>query len=255
MEGTNIYEIRPSTNKGLGVFANEHIPRGSRIVCETPIFTAPSEPGLLDVNDVYYRFSFLQGEDREKYLQLHAAQVMTDFIMSDVATNFPQILREHIAKVVSIFETNAFKMESTRGEGTSGIFAIASRINHSCSPNANQTWNSRIGCLTVHAIKDIPINEEITIPYVFPTLDRSQRLSGLKGYGFVCTCPICDDFATSTPSGEVSRKRRQQIYRLDQDLTFFTERNSVFGQQMLGPLNTCLIDQSGAEQLLNPCRN
>jgi hypothetical protein len=174
MEGRNIYRIRPSPNKGLGVFPNRPIPRGYRIICERPILTAPREPGLLDVNDVFNRFALLQEKDKEKYLQLHAAQIQTDFILPTVATSFPKQFREHIAKVASVFETNGFKMESTTEEGTSGVFPIASRINHSYSPNANQTWNSRIGCLAVHAIRDISVNEEITIPYIFPTLDYHQ---------------------------------------------------------------------------------
>lgn len=251
MEGSGVYEIRPSTNKGLGVFARVHLQRGCRIICEHPILTAPREHGILDVNDVYGRFSLLQDGDRETYLRLHATQAMTNFILPTIATCFPQNLREHVANTVSIFETNGFRMESNTETGTSGIFPLAARINHSCSPNASQAWNSRINSLTVHAIRDISIGEEITISYVSSTLDRHQRQSALKGYGFVCGCPACDDSTAAPPCENVSQKRRQQIYRLNEDLSFFVRRNSVAGQRVLGPLNACLVDRYGAEKPLN----
>jgi hypothetical protein len=63
MDGTGLCEIRPSANKGLGIFATTPIRRGWRVVCEKPLFIAPKEPGVLDINDVFRRFTDLHESD------------------------------------------------------------------------------------------------------------------------------------------------------------------------------------------------
>ncbi len=217
-----VSEIKSSPGKGLGVFATRPIPRGYRIVCEKPIMTALREPGFLDIHHVYDQFDRLSQEDQDKYFTLHTAQEKIDFILPSTNKILPRPIRHRIAKAVSIFETNGFRLETSTESGTSGVFATTSRFNHSCTPNANQDWNTNIGSLTVHAVKNITVAEEITIPYVFLCSDRRQRQLSLEGWYFKCSCFACDMFR---PNWKVSEKRRRQIYRLDQDLNFFRERN------------------------------
>jgi SET domain len=117
----------------------------------------------------------------------------------------------------------------------SGIFPFASRANHSCFPNAYQTWNGQIKRHNIHAIKDIPVGEEITLSYVSPMLDPDQRRQSLqKRYGFLCTCRACDDKVATTP--------RQKIYRFNQELISVLTPN---------PSGFLVIDRFRMDQTLN----
>jgi hypothetical protein len=62
-----------------------------------------------------------------------------------------------------IIKTNALSLGS--GSMVGGIFPIISRINHSCRPNTQHTWNSSTEHETIHTIRDIQKGEEITISY------------------------------------------------------------------------------------------
>ena len=126
---------------------------------------------------------------------------MIDFQLRAIPQHYPQEFRGEIAKIASIFETNAFNIISTTEGGISGIFSSA-------SPNANQIWNSRIESLTIHAIKDILIGEEITISYVSTMLDRDQRQSVLQYYGILCTCAACD----ASSEGVIDRSKIEQPF-------------------------------------------
>lgn len=167
-----LYVIKESPGKGLGMFAAKDIPKGTRTLAERPFFTlaeVPDSPtdqiGSNNITDAIRR---LPDSERRKFLSLHCpARYDCDIIFS-------------------IYEANSFEM----GNGT-GICLDASRINHSCIPNAHYSWNSTIKQETVHAMKDIRKGEEITISYVpaINTLEERQRL--LRPYVFTCDCPAC----------------------------------------------------------------
>jgi SET domain/WD domain, G-beta repeat len=234
------YEIRPSTSKGQGLFATRPIKRGSWIICEKPMFTAllPGSFNFSYLIDIYKGFSNLQEKEKNQYLQLHASEQMIDPLVSAVPTEYKEHARKaEEVKVTAIFETNAFNIVSTKEGEVSGIFYYASRINHSCSRNAHYTWNSRTETLNIHAIRDIATGEEITISYVPIMFDRYKRRSSLwKRYGFLCTCPACDD--------KISREGRQEICQLNQSLTSFLK--SCVSQS-----GFFVIDRSGIEKTFN----
>ncbi|KAK8151217.1 hypothetical protein BKA80DRAFT_184592, partial [Phyllosticta citrichinensis] len=74
------------------------------------------------------------------------------------------------------------------------ICAEASRLNHSCTPNIQFTWNENVlgGAITMHALRDILPGEEITASYVDllrSTAERKEKLH--NAYGFDCACAVC----------------------------------------------------------------
>ena len=117
------------------------------------------------------------------------------------------------------FVVNRYWMaEDDRGDNITGLFLQASRINHSCVPNASYAWNEELQRLTVHATVDIPQNKEIFVnynvgDYLETTIQRQQGLR--KDYGFDCRCPACD-FGTSF--GRASDDRRNAMRDLKNDL-------------------------------------
>ena len=79
-----------------------------------------------------------------------------------------------------------------------GIYDMPSAMNHSCAPNALQTFSyGEPGCLPslmVTACQDIPAGQEVCIAYTdvtCPIAIRQERL--LQGYYFQCSCEVCND--------------------------------------------------------------
>lgn len=95
----------------------------------------------------------------------------------------------------------------------SGIFPLASRLNHSCLPTAEPTFAS--SRLTVRALAPLDPSAEITISYLGPRLllpaaDRQAWL--FKSFGFLCECDACTvDFAASDELRARSAALKQTI--------------------------------------------
>ena len=72
-----------------------------------------------------------------------------------------------------------------------GVFPSAARFNHSCDPNAHQSFDS-FGCVTVDTVRRVEKGEELTIPYVDTRLPREERRAKLrKNFAFDCACARC----------------------------------------------------------------
>lgn len=195
-----LYIIKPSPGKGLGMFAAKDIPKGTRILAGKPFFTLAKRPKISPTNpyapnDITAAFDRLSASGQRKYTSLHCPE------------------RYDCSVLVSIYEANSFEM----GVGT-GICLDASRINHSCIPNAHFSWNTNIERETVHAVKDIRKNEEITISYVPAICTLKKRRRQLRPYVFTCDCPAC---RIDTDFGRSSRVRRRQMLSLHNEIADF----------------------------------
>jgi hypothetical protein len=70
-----------------------------------------------------------------------------------------------------------------------GIWAIASKMNHSCLPNTEQ---SIIGdSLLLYATRDIEANEELTMCYGSFDDPAEKKKAFRKNWGFRCSCELC----------------------------------------------------------------
>ena len=190
-EGENaLWELRPSPGKGIGMFAKSKILRGTRILADRCLINLPQPKALL--TDIERAFDQLSPSQQKAYMELHCPD------------------RPGRSPVVRIWEANCFRVD----EGA-GIFLKASRINHSCTPNAHFAWNANIQRETVHAIVDIPASKEIFISYCYPHTDIYHRQQKLEPYGFDCDCRPCSQ---DTPSGRTSEACRRRIDELAQKI-------------------------------------
>jgi len=83
----------------------------------------------------------------------------------------------------------AILKRNTFGEN---LYDGISRLNHACSPNAQQltTHNPYLG--HVQAILPIEMDEEVTISYIVSnTLTEVERKAQIRSWGFTCTCDWC----------------------------------------------------------------
>jgi hypothetical protein len=177
LDGRWLIEVKETPEKGLGIFAKMQIPRGTRIIAETPLLRATAfSTHCVNVQDAFERLSSAK---QHAYLQLHGYASPT--LKKD--NNWPS-LPELNRKVLAIFAANRWG---------SDVFWLASRFNHSCIPNVHNAYNPTIRMETFHSTRDIEAGEELTISYVSGISVRDERQAQLKSWGFQCSCPACED--------------------------------------------------------------
>lgn len=72
---------------------------------------------------------------------------------------------------------------------SAGIWINASYINHSCLPNIQTAFIGDM--MIIRAAKDLDAGSELTYSYIGLLGTYEERHSGLKHYGFQCTCGRC----------------------------------------------------------------
>ncbi|OLN97537.1 N-lysine methyltransferase SMYD2-A [Colletotrichum chlorophyti] len=189
-----LWEIRPSPGKGLGLFALRAIPKGTRIVDESPLFTI--DPGELVKGQgfafgaiataVDAAFSGLNATARAAYLSCPEHRGADDAGWS----------REAL-----IFRTNGYTMA---GGGAIGIFPRIAKVNHSCRPNAGNVDVG--GRRVIWAGREIAAGEEVTTTYAPLAQATEERRARLAQWGFRCDCRAC--------AGREDDGKRVEIKRL-----------------------------------------
>lgn len=168
------YAIRALAGKGKGLVATTRIAKGTRLLSEVPIFKVPRDnPDIDDLERIIA--SEVDG--------LNDDQQRSFFDLTNIYGN------AHSGPL-GIARTNVLPLGSKSNSG--GLFLEASRINHSCRHNAQNTWNENIGQLTIHALRDIEVGQEITISYLTSTSEYTERQRFLKErFKFECKCELC----------------------------------------------------------------
>ncbi|KAI0169855.1 SET domain-containing protein [Hypoxylon sp. FL1284] len=193
-QNSDLFEVQQIPGKGKGLVALRDMPKGTRILRESPLFTVRSMPRA-DLNKAMTsKLGALSKEQQRQFLSLH--------------NNFPG---QHA--LAGIVKTNALPCGS--GSSTGGIYLTICLINHSCLPNAHNNWNEEFEVETIHAVKPISAGEEITIDYTDCGPSHIRRLKLRESFGFDCQCPAC-----SQPPKELeaSDARRVQMERLDESI-------------------------------------
>jgi hypothetical protein len=190
------YCIKVIPGKGQGMIAASQIPKGARILSETPVFIVPK-----------YDFDF-------QHLECVVTGEVGRLIESQRKAFFAlhNIYGDSHSNELGIARTNVLPLGSNASQG--GLFLEASRINHSCRHNAQNTWNSALGRLTVHALKDIKKGDEITISYLAASENYAARQARLKAaFDFDCNCSLC---SLPIEQRKMSDQRLDKITRLDE---------------------------------------
>ncbi|KAL4258231.1 MUB1/samB family protein [Pleurotus pulmonarius] len=105
------------------------------------------------------------------------------------------------------FGNNNFTIHSHLNSFAHGIFPLASRLfNHSCAPNAAARYKlvqGQVVTMEVVALRDIPEEEEICIPYLDPALLQTRQQIFQLTYGFQCTCISCEGLKSVKSVGPI----------------------------------------------------
>lgn len=190
------FVVQDIPGKGKGLISTRSLSPGECIISEPPLFTTVSLTNANTIEqDLRQIIKSLPKDSQRAFLSLH--------------NNFPG----SPTPFSNIVRSNGYPLGPSSEIG--GIFPLVSRLNHSCSPNAQHAYNERLGRMLVHIIRPIPQNGEITLSYI-PGGPSSQRQMELKqNFLFICTCELC-----SLPPSE-KRKSDERLSRaavLDQEI-------------------------------------
>jgi len=179
------YSIRHIDGKGLGFVAVKELSPGDKVLEENPI------------------------------IQFNAGEVRNP---SYVRSLFTQLSQDEVGLVRRLY--NAFPKEADFDVGIlrtncyglgvdgkqSGLFLCLSRMNHSCRPNCERTWDPICETETLYALQYIRPEEELMVWYDDMTdLTREERQSSLsERWRFECACECC------SLTGEAQRESDQR---------------------------------------------
>ncbi|KAK8061523.1 hypothetical protein PG994_007889 [Apiospora phragmitis] len=155
------FEIRKSNLGGYGAFACQDLKWGQQILLEHELFHA-------DHVTLYDEFDKLTDRSQQAFKRMASHSPNSGF-----------------DKVTSIFRTNSFNV----GEGQAGIFLVAARFNHACSPRNSISYKfdhhhgKRRIIFTMS--QDVAAGTELTITYASSPDDLFAQ------WGFVCKCGGC----------------------------------------------------------------
>ncbi|TRM70310.1 hypothetical protein BD626DRAFT_390788 [Schizophyllum amplum] len=194
---TDTFVIRRAGDKGLGMFTTSALRVGAIALIEHPTVIAPFVLGLTDTPACDF------------YDDLFGSLPMRQYeMLMGLANCMP---RTSVGHAEGVMATNALAIElDVPATGSNqelsthrAIFMQASRINHSCSPNAKWEWDRKTLSLTLRAVRPIRAGEEITINYVDPAVPRAERRASLRTtYHFDCNCAAC---ARGDPRSDIAR--------------------------------------------------
>ena len=178
-------EIHEIPEKGLGVVAKRDLPKGTRIIKETPVLFSD-----WDMESIHRIYRSLDESKRREIERLCHAPVQRGPM-----------------NPVDLY--NVWKAIPSRH---AGILLLISRINHSCVPNAILYPHMTLQQIVIHLTRNVRAGEEITISYCdpchLPTSDeRNKQLQTL--YHFTCSCPAC------TTDKAASDRRRAELRNTD----------------------------------------
>lgn len=159
-----------------GIFAIANIPEGTRILSESPILKLPRHSTNYATVTRPVVGSRLSGQNDNE--QGYLKDLINAYHCRDGSRPLGNV------------QTNCLYLDQA---GTLiGIFVKASRLNHSCNPNAWYSWNDTIGQLNIHAVRNIRAGEEVTISYLTTVLEYSERQLVLRErFKFSCKCKLC----------------------------------------------------------------
>nr|POE71874.1 set domain-containing protein 5 [Quercus suber] len=196
-----LYTLHGSHGKGMGLFTNQFISRGTLIISEKPLMSVTN--GLHQVVRAYNALCEAQKTSYDQlcfyqpqYLDLESASraCLADAVYAHMdSTDRTSVVADQV-RTMGRFAANNF---ATIDEDHLAIFTTIARINHSCVPNVYHFYNAYENRMTVYTSQDIAEGAELHLNYIQGASTyqvRGQRIEQLRGkYGFTCHCPACSD--------------------------------------------------------------
>jgi len=191
------------------MFPNAGHPSPTVLLCSRILHYSSKTPEVArKFEQLCFNTNDLSEKDKEEYLQVmrNCSKLLRFFDPYGEACDKARILTERPSegyKFMSRIMLNGFTISTLDQQGVGiGIYPEASMINHSCRPNAVQSFyffppgddeqerKSNVPMLQITMCQKVSAGEEITISYcdcASPTYKRRKEL--WEGYKFHCYCP------------------------------------------------------------------
>ncbi|KAH6629470.1 hypothetical protein C7974DRAFT_394552 [Boeremia exigua] len=193
----DLFSVRPSEGKGLGVFALHDLDIGDIVMREAPILKIDPPDYVRGTGYPMAQVTELVRKEFES-LSLDAQEEVMSLTYHATAVE-----EATMDKLGIIFRTNAYNTDEQIG-----LFPKIARINHSCRPNTSYYWSNKLNRRVVYASRKIKKGEEFFVSYIGLLSTHEERQKRLNRYGFRCTCEAC---AAEQIVKQVSDKRRVEI--------------------------------------------
>lgn len=207
----------------MGCIANRTILLGERILMERPLFTI----------------------SHDHYYESEAIDIAVNGLSDDQKAAFNELCQSQEVygaerKAHCIFMNNALPLGLAKDAGY-GLFPVAARLNHSCTPNVSHSWNSGLGMEVIHAGRAIEEGEELLTCYIQPEQTRDRRQRHLKNhFGFDCACKACSLIELGDEMLAKSNERRSRLAWLNSELASEKEEEAMQRSGSKAALDLCL---------------
>ncbi|GAA6004549.1 hypothetical protein JCM10207_000929 [Rhodosporidiobolus poonsookiae] len=115
-----------------------------------------------------------------------------------------------VYEIKSVFLTNAFPV----GDKDLGALCLTgAKLNHSCRPNVERTWDEDANKMVFVALTDIEAGEEFTVAYVdvlYSSTNRQARVQSICG--FTCVCEVCTFFSKNRAASNRRRIEARSLW-------------------------------------------
>jgi hypothetical protein len=225
----DFFTVKKTLDSGLGAYATRFLPRFTLILIEEPVLRGEelANAKIFHQNgthscqhdDEYYLRDVVGVDDtsRCRLWKMHDQYVKT---YSNTSTDIDHSLLEE-KRLFGIIESNAF---FSTDENSLGLYPIAARLNHSCSPNVGYGFDG--WTIRMYTTRDVQPGEELTDCYsdVVYHGSREFRQEYLEEkFHFQCQChAICCN--SSLDIVKVSDERRSRLKFLTMMLGNRSER-------------------------------
>ncbi|KAG8165048.1 hypothetical protein KVR01_005323 [Diaporthe batatas] len=240
------------------------MPAGTRILSETPLITVPGahkdrslaenvaavckEVIRVNIDTHYDLFDF----SRRLKCDQQIIEAVENFFKQPMPAHLLSWSVKSFSKIFAFYQGHAVDLP---GKDASALFYRYSRINHSCSPNAQAYYDPAKQRHQVQLVRDVKAGDQIFVSYIsgteFPRELRHANIL-LDGHKFVCDCTLCN-----SQEAEAVLKRIPDLYR---ELSDFRNRVYSYGRPQQAnsasiPRKEALGALSKVEELLGILRH
>ncbi|GAA5971954.1 hypothetical protein JCM11641_001585 [Rhodosporidiobolus odoratus] len=196
-----LYEVKELSGKGKGLVATADLAPDSLILLDRPLLVyVPSAIPRPHINAILSRaLAPLSREQQEAFLGLHncfSSSASDGALLGRAETNGLPVVS------LSDLPTSA----NADAVSYTGVFPLASRINHACDANCRLEWSAEDWVLRVKTSRAVKKGEELCISYIVPFQKRRERREELRvKWRFECMCGWC-----SLPDAESAKKDEER---------------------------------------------
>jgi hypothetical protein len=240
---THNTKIRESSGRGRGMFATRDMDSGEIIICEKAFCVVWRHE-----NEALTAMTYDGRDDRIRVVPAGLCKAIVQKLLNnpsqvdkvmDLYGDYrglgKQLIMGDSGPVIDVFQVhdivarNAFgtgpessgghSREENASNASTGLWILASYINHSCIPNAKREYLGDL--MVLRATRPIGAGEEIVHSYD-ESRDYDARTAALMNtWGFACTCALCIAEKADIPA--LRKKRRE----LESEVNALVERDEA----------------------------